>query len=630
MIASTNTNEITNTIKKNNTNNNPIHHQHSSSNTIHPTTNEDDFYYKTEKYFMVSQGSAEIFSDHPAAGLNISSIKQIHTLGNDKILLTHSFGNLHYCIIYMREKMKKLHFHHHHNHNNNNQQYLQQEEIIMIEEEPRETTASLFRQLCLIHDLTCFSIRIQVSSNFNRGINQNEAKRVLKPVVETLKRLYKTQQSILVQGIEYVDLNYHNRQIIIDALKDGIEPYPFLLHAVLLVGTKLAAVYSRKKTWVLLPRDILCLMIYSQSTFFYKTKSTTDGGNNNNSNVKKKKNHVNSNTSGGSGNNNVNSYGEGEYSPSLGMMGSSDQFIDHQMMNKCSTSSSDDNISDTDTTKKEEEENIESKFDYLFFHATENHGNFNQKLFKCGVYFEYDKEQDMTLMLICDPTIVNIEQLVKTNTTNTIGTSLTVGGGGTGLSVGNSLMESHSLGNHNNITTTGTSFDETEGDIEEEEEDKETVRDQLQEAAIQVNEKISSFKKFSYLKVKADSHMTMLNYLHYCPGLIHFILVDRIYDRVYAPRIVSLHTNNISAKAEEEQISILKKKVWEMCYVLQQYRDEGYTEIGVCGDGVQYWFKEWFEDENQLELKMTRNNLNHAKAHYELYTMYLPFVSTQA
>ncbi|KAL9646742.1 hypothetical protein ABK040_001164 [Willaertia magna] len=506
MIASTNTNEITNTIKKNNTNNNPIHHQHSSSNTIHPTTNEDDFYYKTEKYFMVSQGSAEIFSDHPAAGLNIpvlstsqeslkelcgTNCRQIHTLGNDKILLTHSFGNLHYCIIYMREKMKKLHFHHHHNHNNNNQQYLQQEEIIMIEEEPRETTASLFRQLCLIHDLTCFSIRIQVSSNFNRGINQNEAKRVLKPVVETLKRLYKTQQSILVQGIEYVDLNYHNRQIIIDALKDGIEPYPFLLHAVLLVGTKLAAVYSRKKTWVLLPRDILCLMIYSQSTFFYKTKSTTDGGNNNNSNVKKKKNHVNSNTSGGSGNNNVNSYGE------------------------------------------EEEENIESKFDYLFFHATENHGNFNQKLFKCGVYFEYDKEQDMTLMLICDPTIVNIEQLVKTNTTNTIGTSLT-GGGGTGLSVGNSLMESHSL-------------------------------------------------------------------------------VDRIYDRVYAPRIVSLHTNNISAKAEEEQISILKKKVWEMCYVLQQYRDE-----------------EWFEDENQLELKMTRNNLNHAKAHYELYTMYLPFVSTQA
>ncbi|EFC41062.1 predicted protein [Naegleria gruberi] len=495
----------------------------------------------SHKYFTIAQTSMELFSDHPAAKLGIpvlsvaqqtlkncysTTCRQIHTLGNDKVLLTHQCGELHYCIIYIREVEKRK-----------KGEVFDNEDF---EEEPKESTAALYRQISLLHDLTNFCIMLNPFNQHgfnNRSLNQSAIYNLMKPLVETMKRLYRTQQSVLVQGIEYVDLNQFNRGSIIEALKKGTEPYPYILHAVLLVGTKLAAVHSREKTWILLPRDILCLIVFTQSAFY------------------------------------------GEKPKQMGKNGTSDES---------------DNIT-------------RSIFEYLNFHVTENGGDHDQKLGRYGVYFEYDKDQDMTLMLICESNITNIQQ----QTTKVIPSSV------------GSYQSASSL-------TMAASFKEVEQQPIDEEQNKETVHDQLKEAAIRVNEEISNFKRFSFLKIKAESHVTMLSYLHYCPGLIHFILVDRIYNRVFAPRIVPLNTINTNQKNDEEQVAFLKKKVWEMCFTLQQYRDEGYTEIGVCGEGVQYWFKEWFEDEKMLELKMTRNNLKYARSHFELYTMYLPFVSVQA
>ncbi|KAG2386205.1 hypothetical protein C9374_002651 [Naegleria lovaniensis] len=554
-----------------------------SKNHVVGSSSESPYYYSkitSHKYFTIAQTSMELFSDHPSGKLGIpvlstaqqtlksafsTSCRQIHTLGNDKVLLTHQCGELHYCIIYIREVERKK------------RGIGTEMESDEYEDEPKETTAALFRQINLLHDLTNFCIVINPFNQHgfnNRTLNQSAIHSILKPIVETMKRLYKSQQSILVQGIEYVDLNHINRASIIDALKKGIQQYSFILHAVLLVGTKLAAIYSRDKTWVLLPRDLLCLIIYNQSTFYNeKPKSKTPT--------------TPKNLSVPPSNQSVSSE-------------SSDQFIDQRMMGRNSSVSSDD-----EDDNKKDIPTIDSRFEYLNFHVTDNQGDYDQKLCRFGVYFEFDKDQDMTLMLICESNIKDIQSKVVAGS---VEAKSYQSNASVSASLPNSYIEDQSV----------------------DEKDKETIHDQLKEAAIRVNEEISNFKRFSFLKIKADSHVTMLNYLHYCPGLVHFIFVDRVYNRVFAPRIVPLNTTSSNQKSDEEQVAFLKKKVWEMCYTLQQYRDEGYTEIGVCGDGVQYWFKEWLEDEKLLELKMTRNNLKYAKSHFELYTMYLPFVSLQA
>jgi hypothetical protein len=237
---------------------------------------------------------------------------------------------------------------------------------------------------------------------------------------------------------------------------------------------------------------------------------------------------------------------------------------------------------------KREEEPIKNvtQFDYLFFHATSATNVEVQQMVKCGVYSEYNKSTNMTLLLICDPATV--------------------------------------LGN-------------MEQQDEENEQDSDTIKQKLAQAAKRINHKLFSF--VSFLQVKAQAHITMMHYLHYCPGMIHFIFVDRVRNRVISPDIVSLHTHHHAGhetlddhtqSTMDVSTAFIKSKVWEMCHVSQQYRDEGYTEVGVCSNGVQYWSKEWLEDEQNVELRWTKPNLKQAKAHYELYTMYLPFVSTQA
>lgn len=134
----------------------------------------------------------------------------------------------------------------------------------------------------------------------------------------------------------------------------------------------------------------------------------------------------------------------------------------------------------------------------------------------------------------------------------------------------------------------------------------------------------------SFVTIKADYHIMMKHYLHFCPGLIHFIFVDRVRERVLAPRIVSLHTQH-NEEQHDVSVEFIKERVWEMCAVTQEYRDKGYLEVGLCSKGVQYWFKEWFEDENGNEIKVIQPvHLKYVRNHYELYTMYLPFVSAQS
>ncbi|KAL0478706.1 hypothetical protein AKO1_008276, partial [Acrasis kona] len=119
-----------------------------------------------------------------------SSCHQILTTSNKKAIM-RQVGNLHYCV------------------------------VTEGEEKDHETPASLFRQLCLFHDLLCFRVKIvQNQSLYNRPHSRSETEMKLIPLVQTMRELLQTHQSILVQAIEYVHLNSKNAKLCVQALKD--------------------------------------------------------------------------------------------------------------------------------------------------------------------------------------------------------------------------------------------------------------------------------------------------------------------------------------------------------------------------------------------------------------------------
>lgn len=77
-----------------------------------------------------------------------------------------------------------------------------------------------------------------------------------------MTRLTTSNQSILVQGIERVQVN----DVLLKDLKSIMETQTkkcsYLQHAILLVGVQVAEIYSRPKSWNLSPKDLLYLTIY--------------------------------------------------------------------------------------------------------------------------------------------------------------------------------------------------------------------------------------------------------------------------------------------------------------------------------------------------------------------------------
>lgn len=70
---------------------------------------------------------------------------------------------------------------------------------------------------------------------------------------------------------------------------------------------------------------------------------------------------------------------------------------------------------------------------------------------------------------------------------------------------------------------------------------------------------------------------TIINYINQIPGLVHFILVDRAYNRVLAPVITPLTgaNTNHSPEATNKMFDVLKMKVWDMTYQAQDFLSRG-------------------------------------------------------
>lgn len=564
-----------------------------------------------KKCFMVSQGHVEVYTDHGSnANLLMVSTSQdaltseydtfcryVCTEGGNLQILCHQIGTLNYCVVVSAPnenkeeenfRLKQLNESTDETLNEiNNELQLNKtcnEEEELLDLQVRETSAALFRQLCLLHDLVCFRIQLQNLSSHSMTFNQSEAFRLLSPLVRAMKRMTYTHQNILVQGIEFVELGPLLRDEVTEAIYRVIRNQRHILHAVLFVGTKLATVCSRARSWVLSPRDLLCLLIYTESVF---NVSKVEGEYTEEQQKQYSDIPQNDMNSSFDSPNEVSSLGTPpaeSLAESFHSMKSNQNNMDN--MEERNDEKDNENTQEIPSTKPQE--SSDTVFDSLFLHHP------TQNLVKFGVFLKYDKKSNITLLLIYDPMF---ERATPTTETQN--------------------LESASK------------------------DERAYFQKELLRAQQSIFNGLNNF--ISFLKIKAHSHITMIHYLNYCPGMIHFVLVDRIRNRVIAPRIVPLEAYakspsdpEIEAKSKL-QVEFLKKKVWEMCYLSQQYRDQGYTEVGICGLGVQYWFKEWIEDENYNELKFTEKNIlceadgsANARAHFELYTMYLPFVSTQA
>ena len=134
-----------------------------------------------------------------------------------------------------------------------------------------------------------------------------------------------------------------------------------------------------------------------------------------------------------------------------------------------------------------------------------------------------------------------------------------------------------------------------------------------------------SYSFFLYVKSE-EGHFNILHYLNYFPGLIHFIYIDRLTNRVIAPRIINLNTTD-EKYSINFSVNEIKNLVWKMVQTSMIYRENGFSEIGITEKDYQFWYKETVEDELGTErIGLVRSQIAN---HFELYTLYLPFISTE-
>eukprot|EP01130_Rhizamoeba_saxonica_P004378 TRINITY_DN1792_c0_g1_i2.p1 TRINITY_DN1792_c0_g1~~TRINITY_DN1792_c0_g1_i2.p1 ORF type:complete len:602 (-),score=100.51 TRINITY_DN1792_c0_g1_i2:179-1984(-) len=125
--------------------------------------------------------------------------------------------------------------------------------------------------------------------------------------------------------------------------------------------------------------------------------------------------------------------------------------------------------------------------------------------------------------------------------------------------------------------------------------------EQEREELIQAEEKIRNelIDDFMDFLVSVENTHSMISYVRDLPGLVHFIVVDRIKNYVHAPAITCLSgplsKHKYQKRIRETTLAILKNRVWDLCYQSQEFLARGYfTMLMKCGD-FQYFYDLCFE-----------------------------------
>ncbi|KNC53456.1 hermansky-Pudlak syndrome 1 protein [Thecamonas trahens ATCC 50062] len=96
-----------------------------------------------------------------------------------------------------------------------------------------------------------------------------------------------------------------------------------------------------------------------------------------------------------------------------------------------------------------------------------------------------------------------------------------------------------------------------------------------------------------FLVIKAQAHITMLSYLYYFPGMVHFMFVDRTHEQVTAPTIIPLHgrlaePDSSTGPEPSGSVAFIKARVWDLARHAHEALAAGFTSLALYKDGLCY------------------------------------------